>query len=205
MPRDPRAGLPPVFGGAPFGSSQPGPFTPPPGMGPSGGGYSAPHVQPSAARVRLFPMSFSAKGLKPGERRRIVQHPQAPFRGEELRIPQEFSDATVHEIMVGNRLQGGGGDMSAKFFTPGAKKLPLSLDTANVAQDVALEVSRPNGGDFDALLVGPMMDDGSMPPTPDFDETEPLVEEAVLAIREEEERYEPGITLEELEALGWVR
>jgi hypothetical protein len=28
---------------------------------------------------------------------------------------------------------------------------------------------------------------------------------AILAIREEEERYEPGITLEELEALGWVR
>lgn len=164
-------------------------------------GSRAPMVQPRAPQVRKVTLGLRAdKPLAPGVKTQIVVRAQAPFRGERLILADDCMDATVHGIMIGAREQLMG-DVPGAMFSSTSAASQIQLDTASVAQDITLTVSRPNGGSFTGALIGAMADDGSgvMPEPAPF--VEPLMEEAALAVKEAEEAYEPGVTLEELEAL----
>lgn len=158
---------------------------------------------PSARQVRRTTLGLRADTpLAPGVPTRVKVFVQAPFRGERLIVPDQYADGMVHSITIGSREQLMSAVPTVMFGTTSAS-MPLQLDTAGPAQEIALVVSRPNGGDFNAALIGMTTGDGDdgfaaslTPPV------EPLIEEAKLAVKEAEEAYEPGITLEELEASG---
>jgi len=64
----------------------------------------------------------------------------------------------------------------------------LNLDAVQPNDEIMLTVSSAKGGMFAGSLVG-HMGESPMP--------EPLVEEAQKAVREAEEAYEPGVTIDE--------
>jgi len=175
------------------------------GLGNLGGatGIGSPAPPP---QIRRTTVGFRAdKALAPGEKRQIKTQMQRPFRAERLLIPDEFADGVVHSITVGTREQLMMGDIPAVMFTSTSMGTPLQqMDTASVAETIAIVVSRPNGGDFSAAMIGVTVDDwapGDRMPPP----VEPLIEEAALAVKEADEAYEPGVTLEELEAAGLIK
>lgn len=164
---------------------------------------AGPHMSRPPMQVRRYTLAFPKTTLAPGVKTRLTVRPQMPFRPERLVIPDEYSDAEIHEIMVGNRQQlVSSNTLPASLFGPTQIGVNMQFDTANVAQDITIVVSRPKGGDFMAVFMGAGAGDGGdFIGTPVSDlEAEPLVQEAEKAIKEEDERYEPGITLEELEA-----
>ena len=157
----------------------------------------SPTVAP-AVRVRTTTLGFRAdKPLAPGVQTQIKVYAQRPFRGERLIISDDCKDATVHSIMVGTMEQLVGPPVAGAIFSP-TSTARIQMDTAAVAQAITLTVSRPNGGAFTAAIVGSVADDGSgiMPEPVPF--VEPLMEVAALAMKEMEEAYEPGVTLDEL-------
>ncbi len=204
--------------GAPQGVSTPGMFGTPRGLAalmpppplllpspPGPLGYSgvlgaAPPQRPPQ-EVRKMVLGLTAKNLQPGQQVVVMAYPQMLFRPEKLVVAQP--DAVVHGLRIGNRQQLVG-DVSGAAFGPGALG-SLSCDTARGGQEIALTVSLPNGGDFSASLFGgagggtdiPFVDAPPRPPSP-------IEEEALVAKKEEEERYEPGVTIDELRDAGWT-
>lgn len=175
-------------------------------MGPFGAplsGPRAPMVQPRPPQVRQGTLGLRAdKPLAPGVKTQITVRVQAPFRGERLILADDCVDATVHSIMIGAREQLMG-DVPGVMFSSTSAASQIQMDKAHIAQSITLTVSRPNGGSFTGALIGAVVDDGSwvMPEPAPF--VEPLMEEAALAVKEAEEAYEPGVTLDE--ATGELR
>lgn len=164
-----------------------------------------PRMQSKPPTTRQYLINFPKTTLRPGVRTVLRARPQMPFRGEKLIVAQGAEDALIHGLVVGSRQQFASlGDMPAAIFATGGAACPM--DVCNVAQAIELEVSRPNGGDFSAVILGVALTDGGGPEAP-FDVPQPqpdrLVEVAQAAIKEEEERYEPGVSLEELRDAGW--
>jgi len=145
-------------------------------------------------QIRQATLGFNTTNLQPGVPTKIAAIVQRFFRGERLIIPDEFSDATVHALHVGaeNQLTPGA-DIPAGVLGPTALGIKLALKTAAVAQEISITVSRPGGGKFSAALIGTMAEGGDFEPEP----VEPLVEEAQKAVKEMEEAYEPGVSLDE--------
>ena len=164
-----------------------------------------------APKTRKVMLGFQAhRALMIGEQMRMTARPQTLFRGERFVIPDEFKDASIHSICVGNREQlQPGSPLPAGVFLASAGGMKIDIDSASVAQDIVITVSRPSGGDFNAVLVGSTSGEPffSSPMFEELLDEEPLVDEAAAALKDIDEAYEPGVTLEELEALlgGEVR
>ena len=127
-----------------------------------------------------------------------------PFRGEKIIIGSP-DDAVVHGVRVANMEQ-----LASAGPVPGAaiSGVAMQMDPCNVAQDISLIVSSAKGGLFAAAIMGVSPGDGGVDEPPfdvgmDGGAPDPLVEMAAVALKTEDERYEPGVTIDELKELGW--
>lgn len=156
----------------------------------------------SSTQVRHVSVSLQGT-LNPGERRQLKAIPQLPFRGQRLVIAVRPLDLIIHGFYIGNRTQlvVGAGTIPPEMFDQNAVATKLDMDTATPGQEIALDVESTQGGRIAAMLFGVTAGEGDGQAFETFEEKEPLVEEAAAALKWEDERYEPGVTLEELEAL----
>jgi hypothetical protein len=152
-------------------------------------------------------VTLGLRGTLPagGAKTQICVRPQMPFRGHRLVVAKAPADAEIHEITVGHITQlGSPGPVPAKIFDPSSMGVRMQLDTCNVAQDIILTVSSNTGGEFSGALFGAAMTDGNFEPPFDTGEAaEPLIDLAEATLKYEDEKYEPGVTLEELKDAGW--
>jgi hypothetical protein len=174
-------------------------------MGLSGGSTFSPRVTGPGPQVRQSQIGFQQRGMAPGATYHIQVVAQAPFKADRLVVPDEYADALIHSIIVGNREQLMGTALPAAAFGPRSTAGKIQMDTALPAQAIVLVVSRPAGGDFTAMLMGATTAEGGVMGDPMPESIDPLVEEAQKALQEADEAYEVGITIEELEALGVPR
>jgi hypothetical protein len=88
----------------------------------------------------------------------VVSRPQIVFRGERLVVPSSIAQFfAIVDIKVGNRSQlANSTALPASTFAENAVGVRLSLDTATVAQDIALVVENvsPDTQTFIAALIG---------------------------------------------------
>jgi len=112
---------------------------------------------------REWALGFGLTVIPEGATIAITSQPQVIFRGERLVIPSTiaaFGGIGVVDIKVGNRSQ-----LLSSQIIPGqvfeefAVGVRLSLDTAQIAQDVALVIKDLSGvgGTFTAAIVGTAM------------------------------------------------
>ena len=93
-------------------------------------------------------------GLAPGVQTSIKAVVMMDFRTQRLIVPDEFGDAEIHAINVARAPQMvGGGAMPASVFAS-AFSPSLAIDVAHIGDEIELVVSRPNGGEFRAMLFG---------------------------------------------------
>lgn len=151
----------PVYGPALYGPG-PGPyFAAPPGGGIAYGGAPA-VVERPLRDMREFPLGFFQSGISMIMGAiDVVSRPQIVFRGERLVVPSSIASFfALIDIKVGNRSQlANSTALPAQTFAENAVGVRLALDTAVVAQDIALVVENVDTATesavtFIAALIG---------------------------------------------------
>jgi hypothetical protein len=108
--------------------------------------------------IREFPLGFGPVPFPGGTEASVISRPQVVFRGERLVIPSTVAPFfSVIDIKVGNRSQlVNSVALPAQMFIETAVGIRLSMDTAAVAQDVALIVSNDTlaSTTFQAAIIG---------------------------------------------------
>ena len=108
--------------------------------------------------IREFPLGFGPVPFPAGTEASVISRPQVVFRGERLIIPSNVAPFfSVIDIKVGNRSQlVNSVALPAQMFIETAVGIRLSMDTAAVAQDVALIVSNDTlvSTTFQAAIIG---------------------------------------------------
>lgn len=117
----------------------------------------------------------------------ITSYPSIHFAGRRLVVSQGEEHVRVHSIKVRGRDQFAAGTpaLPAAVFSLASPR--LDMDTVRPGDEIVLTVSSEKGG----LFVGTLMGESQQLVM------EPLVEEAIKAVREAEEAYEPGVSLDE--------
>ena len=143
----------PIYGPAPF-------FAAPPGGGIAYGGAPA-VVERPLRDMREFPLGFFQSGISTIMGAiDVISRPQIVFRGERLVVPSSIAaDFALIDIKVGNRSQlANSTALPAQVFQENAVGVRLALDTAVVAQDIALIVENVSisgsAETFIAALIG---------------------------------------------------
>jgi hypothetical protein len=143
----------PIYGPPPF-------FAAPPGGGIAYGGAPA-VVERPLRDMREFPLGFFQSGISAIMGAiDVISRPQIVFRGERLVVPSSIaSDFALIDIKVGNRSQlANSTALPAQVFQENAVGVRLALDTAVVAQDIALIVENVSvsgsAETFIAALIG---------------------------------------------------
>lgn len=111
---------------------------------------------PGPSQVRQYPLGFPSTDLSPRSTTTVSVQPQVPFRGRRLVIPSNIADAIMVEgIYVGrnNMLMG---PVPARAFTELAMGMELTMETAQVSQQVSLRVVNTSDRPlrFDAAIIG---------------------------------------------------
>jgi hypothetical protein len=119
------------------------------------------HTQPTKARE--FPLGFeSALPVGPGATSSITSRPQVPFRGERLIVPSDIAGSfTLLDLRVGKNSQfSSSGAVPARTFQENAVGIRLQLDTAQISQDITINVQNIGGAPqtFRASLIGSALD-----------------------------------------------
>jgi len=110
--------------------------------------------------MREFPLGFFQSGIGLGVGVvDVISRPQIVFRGERLVIPSVTvaPNFSLTDVKIGNRSQlVNSTALPAQVFTETAIGIRLMLDTATVAQDIALSVQNISGSPqtFQAALIG---------------------------------------------------
>jgi hypothetical protein len=118
-----------------------------PSYGGGGGGLaygSQPQVVNRPLRdMREYPLGFLQAGIGVGVTAEVISRPQVTFRGERLVIPTSVAaNFALNDIKVGNRSQlVNSTSLPAEMFQENAIGIRLAMDTATVAQDIALSVT----------------------------------------------------------------
>ncbi len=143
----------PIYGPPPF-------FAAPPGGGIAYGGAPA-VVERPLRDMREFPLGFFQSGISAIMGAiDVISRPQIVFRGERLVVPSSIAaDFALIDIKVGNRSQlANSTALPAQVFSEVAVGVRLALDTAVVAQDIALIVENVSvsgsAETFIAALIG---------------------------------------------------
>jgi hypothetical protein len=108
--------------------------------------------------IRQFPLGFISTGFPASAEASVVSRPQVVFRGERLIVPSNVSPSfAILDVKVGNRSQlVNSTALPAQMFIETAVGIRLSMDTAAVAQDVALIVQNTSSSSttFQAAIIG---------------------------------------------------
>ena len=107
---------------------------------------------------REYPLGFGPVTITAGSSQIIITQPQVPFKGRRLIIPSDFAGAIlVNDIKVGKNSQlATSNSLPGRMFTEFAVGVDLSLDTAQISQQVTLNVTNISGAsvNFTASLTG---------------------------------------------------
>jgi hypothetical protein len=121
-------------------------------------GGAAQVVERPLTDMREFPLGFLQVAFPGTTEAPVISRPQVVFRGERLVIPTLVAPFfNIIDIKVGNRSQlTNSTALPAQAFIETAVGMRLSMDTAAVAQDVALVVNNFNSfaTTFQALIIG---------------------------------------------------
>ena len=128
-----------------------------PGLGMAYGGN--PMVQEHKIRqFRELPLGFHQASIAPSTPTNVTSRPQVLFRGERLVIPATVAaNFALLDVKVGNvSILVNDTQLPAAIFSEVAIGVRLSMDTAQVAQDISINVSNTSNTahDFDAALIG---------------------------------------------------
>lgn len=115
--------------------------------------------QQRPTKAREFPLGFeSAAAIGVGATATITSRPQIPFRGERLIVPSDIAGSfSILDLRVGKNSQfTSSGAVPARTFQENAVGIRLHLDTAQISQDVTLQVQNIGGAPltFRASLIG---------------------------------------------------
>jgi hypothetical protein len=141
------------------GVTGPAPATPAYSGGPGTAyGSAAQVVERPLTDMREFPLGFLQVGFPGTTEAPVISRPQVVFRGERMVIPTGVAAFfNIIDIKVGNRSQlTNSTALPAQAFIETAVGMRLSMDTAAVAQDVAIVVNNFNSfaTTFQALIIG---------------------------------------------------
>lgn len=114
-------------------------------------------------KARQFPLGFeSAAAIAPGATAAITSRPQVPFRGERLTVPSDIAGSfSILDLRVGKNSQFvNAGAVPARVFQENATNMSLQCDTAQISQDVTINVQNIGGAPqtFRAALMGSALD-----------------------------------------------
>lgn len=110
-------------------------------------------------KAREFPLGFESPAAVPaGGAATITSRPQIPFRGERLIVPSDIAGSfSILDLRVGKNSQfTSSGAVPARTFQENAVGIRLMLDTAQISQDVTLQVLNIGGAPqiFRAAIIG---------------------------------------------------
>jgi hypothetical protein len=121
-------------------------------------------TQTRPTKAREFPLGFDS-GITPipaGGTASITSRPQVPFRGERLIVPSDIAGSfTITDLRVGKNSQfSSSGAVPARTFQENAVGIRLQLDTAQISQDITINVQNIGGAPqtFRASLIGSALD-----------------------------------------------
>jgi hypothetical protein len=107
---------------------------------------------------REYPLGFGPTTITAGSSAIIITQPQVPFKGRRLIIPSDFAGAIlINDIKVGKNSQlATSNSLPGRMFTEFAVGVDLGLDTAQISQQVTLNVTNISGAtvNFSASLTG---------------------------------------------------
>jgi len=120
-------------------------------------------TQTQPTKAREFPLGFESPApVGPGATSSITSRPQVPFRGERLIVPSDIAGSfTLLDLRVGKNSQfSSSGAVPARTFQENAVGIRLQLDTAQISQDITINVQNIGGAPqtFRASLIGSALD-----------------------------------------------
>jgi len=113
--------------------------------------------------ARLIPLAFQQENVPAAGCVPIISRPQVLFRGEYLVVDPDTDQGMLVDLKVGNRSQLINGVPAAlSIWSPRnwasleamREVAAMSLDTANIAQDITLVVEMRKPGPFRAVILG---------------------------------------------------
>lgn len=115
-------------------------------------------------KVREYPLGFdSGTAVAAGATAQIIQAPQIPFKGTRLVVPSDIAGLfLILDLRVGKNSQFvSAGSVPARTFAENGVSVTLSLDTAQVSQQIVLSVQNFSGAAarFTASLIGTGVED----------------------------------------------
>jgi hypothetical protein len=109
-------------------------------------------------KAREYPLGFPTTTLAAGFTTNISTSPQVPFRGRRLVVPSDIAGALlINDLKVGkNSMFAASGPVPARMFSEFGVGVDLNLDTAQISQQITLNVTNSSGAavTFNAALIG---------------------------------------------------
>ena len=112
---------------------------------------------------REYPLGFdSVATVAAGATAIITTRPQVVFRPDRLVVPASIASSfLINDLRIGKNSQFVSATaLPAEVFTQGAFGVRLKMDTAQIAQDITLNVTNTSAGAlrFTAALIGPAIE-----------------------------------------------
>lgn len=119
---------------------------------------SAMVVPRQVTKAREYPIGFPTTSVNAGASQTISTSPQVPFRARRLIVPSDIAGSfLINDLKVGkNSMFATSNPVPARAFTEVGVGVDLNLDTAQISQLIAINVTNTSGADldFNACLIG---------------------------------------------------
>lgn len=119
---------------------------------------SAMVVPRQVTKAREYPIGFPTTSVTAGAAQTITTQPQVPFRARRLIVPSDIAGSfLINDLKVGkNSMFATSNPVPARAFTEVGVGVDLNLDTAQISQLIAINVTNSSGADldFNACLIG---------------------------------------------------
>ena len=107
---------------------------------------------------REYPLGFPTTVLAAGSTTNVSTQPQVPFRGRRLIVPSDIAGSIlINDLKIGkNSMFAASGPVPARTFTEFGVGVDLNLDTAQISQQISLNITNTSGAslNFNATLIG---------------------------------------------------
>lgn len=120
--------------------------------------HAAMVVPRQVTKAREYPIGFPTTSVTAGSAQTITTNPQVPFRARRLIVPSDIAGSfLINDLKVGkNSMFATSNPVPARAFTEVGVGVDLNLDTAQISQLIAINVTNTSGADldFNACLIG---------------------------------------------------